>query len=233
MGEGILQNVLDFLQDVSIWALPVLVAIVFHELAHGWVAFRLGDPTAQKMGRLTLNPFAHIDWLGTVVLPLLLLMARVPFLFGYAKPVPVNSYMLRNPKRDMVWVALAGPAMNILLALLSSACLHLLLPLASALSGAAPDSSSLIGVLSPVLGPLLLMAEKSIFINLVLALFNLLPIPPLDGGRVIAGLLPARQADAFARIEPYGLPIVLVLLYMGSFNLLLGPVVNAFLRVLF
>jgi Zn-dependent protease len=232
MGEGILQNVLDFLQDVSIWALPVLVAIVFHELAHGWVAFRLGDPTAQKMGRLTLNPFAHIDWLGTVSLPLLLLMARVPFLFGYAKPVPVNFYMLRNPKRDMVWVALAGPAMNVLLALLSSACLHLLLPL-SALSAAAPESASPAGFLFPVLGPLVLMAEKSVFVNLVVAFFNLLPIPPLDGGRVVAGLLPARQADAFARIEPYGLPIVLVLLYLGSFNLVLGPVVYAFLRVLY
>src|SRR5919109_3934884 len=170
---------------IALFALPILVAIVFHEVAHGWVANRLGDPTAARMGRLTLNPIAHVDLFGTVLLPLLLIIAQSPFLFGYAKPVPVNYYNLNNPKRDMVWVALAGPAMNLLLALASVLAFKFLSPVFGSVQ-ADGASSSLLGFFKPVLT----MAQYSLVINVVLALFNTFPLPPLDGGRVLVGLLP-------------------------------------------
>jgi len=170
--------------QISIWALPVLAAIVFHEVAHGWVAYRFGDPTAARMGRLTLNPISHIDLFGTIILPLLLIVARSPFLFGYAKPVPVNFYNLNHPKRDMIWVALAGPLTNILLALGSVLILKFLRALEFS-----PDSSYAPYLLA-VLNPVYLMAKNSVVINVVLAVFNAFPIPPLDGGRVLVGVLP-------------------------------------------
>ena len=147
----------DFIQQIAVWALPVLIAIIFHEIAHGWVANFLGDPTAARMGRLTLNPLAHVDLFGTILVPLALLIANAPFLFGYAKPVPVNFYNLRHPKRDMVWVALAGPAMNLLLALLSILFLKLTIPW---FTGAAHGSTAggLIGFFAPVA----LMAKNSV-----------------------------------------------------------------------
>lgn len=218
MGQrtGMLQ---DTLTQISIWALPVLAAIVFHEVAHGWVAYRLGDPTAARMGRLTLNPLSHIDPFGTVLLPLLLIVVGAPFLFGYAKPVPVNFYNLRRPKRDMVWVALAGPVTNILLAAASAYALRFV----SSAGGSLPLF---------VVAPLAFMAQSSVNINVMLAAFNLFPIPPLDGGRVLVGLLPEPHSSTVARIEPYGFLILIVLLMTHLLDFFLGPLVYFVIRVL-
>jgi Zn-dependent protease len=184
-------------QALSVWFLPVIVAITFHEAAHGWMAERFGDNTARMLGRVSFNPIRHIDPFGTLLLPGLLLLLKAPFLFGYAKPVPVNFGRLRNPKRDMIWVALAGPGANILLAFAAALLLH---PAAYA-----PPA------LAPWLGENL---ANAIFFNVVLAVFNMLPLPPLDGGRVLTGLLPRDAAWRFARLEPYGLLILIGLLFL-------------------
>jgi Zn-dependent protease len=184
-------------QALSVWFLPVIVAITFHEAAHGWMAERFGDNTARLLGRVSFNPIRHIDPFGTLLLPGLLLLLNAPFLFGYAKPVPVNFGRLRNPKRDMIWVALAGPGINIALAFAAALLLH---PAAYA-----PSS------LAPWLGENL---ANAIFFNVVLAVFNMLPLPPLDGGRVLTGLLPRDAAWRFARLEPYGLLILIGLLFL-------------------
>jgi len=198
-------------RGISIWALPVVLAVVLHEVAHGWVAFKLGDDTAHWMGRLTLNPLKHIDPFGTVLIPLMLIISGSPFLFGYAKPVPVDFRKLRNPKRDMIWVALAGPVTNLLLALAST----LLLVLAVGMP------QSMIWVAEP----LAMMCQASIIINLVLFIFNLLPLPPLDGGRVAVGLLPGPMAYHLARLEPYGFLIIVGLLLLGVLQQVIGPLV--------
>ena len=182
---------------LSIWAIPVLLAITMHEAAHGYVAWRLGDPTAMRAGRVTANPFKHIDPVGTLLLPGLLLLIRAPFLFGFAKPVPVDFSKLRKPKRDMVLVAIAGPASNILLAILSA----LLIGLGNIL----PASAGLWLVNN---------LENSIIINLLLAVFNLIPLPPLDGGRVAVGLLPRSLGWRLAKLEKFGLFILLGLLFV-------------------
>lgn len=208
----------DTILRIAIWAVPVLFAIVLHEVAHGWVANKLGDSTAARMGRLTLNPIAHIDLFGTIILPLLLIVARAPFLFGYAKPVPVNFHNLGRPKRDMVWVALAGPATNILLAVGSILIMKHLLPLDM------PRDS--------FLAPLGYMMEASVAINVVLAVFNAFPIPPLDGGRVMVGLLPEPYSSMLARVEPYGFLIILVLLMTDALDVLIGPPIRTVLSLL-
>ena len=216
----------EYVQRISIWAIPILAAIVFHEVAHGWVAFRLGDPTAARMGRLTLNPISHIDLFGTVILPLLLVIAHAPFLFGYAKPVPVNFQNLRNPKRDMIWVALAGPATNIILALVSYLLLKILVSLDL------PRDGSLASI---VVIPLIYMLHASARINIVLAVFNTFPIPPLDGGRVLVGLLPEPYSTTVARVEPYGFLIIVVLLMSHLLDAVLSPLVrlvDLFLRLM-
>ncbi|MBL4760219.1 MAG: site-2 protease family protein [Mariprofundaceae bacterium] len=199
------------MQGISIWALPVLFAVVLHELAHGWVADKLGDDTARWMGRLTLNPIKHIDPIGTILIPVLLLVMQSPFLFGYAKPVPINWRKLRNPKRDMVLVALAGPLTNLALALLSTAVLMV--------SVMMPES------MLWFTKPLALMCQASIIINLVLFIFNLLPLPPLDGGRVAVGLLPGPMAYQLSKLERYGFIIIVVLLVLGWLQAIIGPVV--------
>jgi len=203
-------SIASILHGISIWALPVLLAIILHEVAHGWVADRLGDDTARRAGRLTLNPIAHVDWIGTILIPVLLLVLQSPFLFGYAKPVPVNFMRLNHPKRDMVWVALAGPATNLLLALASALLLRFAIHL--------PDWMAL---------PLASMCQASIIINLVLCLFNLIPLPPLDGGRVLVGLLPEPLASPLARLEPFGFMIILALLMSGLLPPLLTPPLTA------
>ena len=214
------------IQQVSLWVLPVLAAVILHEIAHGAVAYWRGDPTAAQRGRLTLNPLPHIDPMGTLLLPLLLIVAHAPFLFGYARPVPVNYANLRRPKTDMVLVAAAGPLTNLVLAFASALLFKALLQLH--LSPGAP----LTGILVAVLTPIALMAQHSVIINVILAVFNLLPILPLDGGRVLAGLLPARQAMAFARLEPFGMIIVLVMMATNVLGQVMGPVVGMVLRVL-
>jgi Zn-dependent protease len=183
--------------EASIWVLPVIIAVTFHEVAHGVVANWLGDDTAYRLGRVNFNPLRHIDPFGTIVLPALLLLIRAPFLFGYAKPVPVNFARLGHPKRDMVWVAAAGPGMNILLALVSGLLVHL-----------APWLPGLIG---PWVFHNL---ENSLIINVILAVFNMLPLPPLDGGRVLVGLLPPPLSRALAGLERWGMFILIAVLFI-------------------
>ncbi|MDQ7059500.1 MAG: site-2 protease family protein [Ghiorsea sp.] len=199
------------LHNISIWALPVLLAIVLHEYAHGWVADKLGDDTARWMGRLTLNPISHIDPFGTILIPLALLVMGAPFLFGYAKPVPINFNKLRNPKRDMIWVALAGPFTNLALALISTFILWIAFHMPEGLRWFAE--------------PLAMMCQASILINVVLFIFNLIPLPPLDGGRVAVGLLPGPWAYQLSRLEPYGFFIIIGLLVLGVFQTVLGPII--------
>jgi Zn-dependent protease len=217
-----METVAPYIQKIALWAVPLLAAVVFHELAHGYVAFRLGDPTAARLGRLTLNPFAHVDLFGTIILPLLLLFGGAPFLFGYAKPVPVNFLNLRNPRRGMVLVALAGPLMNLLLAGVSALAFKFLLSL-----HVSDD-----GLWTSNLVVLARMAQRSVLINVGLAVFNLLPLPPLDGGRVATGLLPRRPALALARLEPYGMLIIMMLIMTGILDHLLRPMTALLLHTL-
>jgi len=201
----------SIIRGISIWAVPVVFAVVLHEVAHGWVADRLGDNTARFMGRLTLNPIKHIDPLGTVLIPLLLIVSGSPFLFGYAKPVPIDARKLNNPKRDMIWVAAAGPLTNLLLALLSALILSIAVHMPGSMRWMAE--------------PLAYMCQASIIINVVLFIFNLLPLPPLDGGRVAVGLLPGPLAYRLARLEPYGFLIIVALLFFGILGKVIGPLV--------
>ncbi len=205
-------------QKIAIWALPVLFAITVHEVAHGYVASRLGDRTAQMMGRLTLNPLKHIDPIGTVLVPLVMLLLPGGFLFGWAKPVPIGYRNLNNPKRDMAIVAAAGPLSNLLMALGWALLLRLSVAFLQSMPWAAQ--------------PLFFMAQAGIAINLILMVLNLVPVPPLDGGRVLTGLLPMPQAARFAAIEPYGLMIVVALLVSGVLGRLLQPAIGLFNELL-
>lgn len=206
-------NELNALQRLSVWALPVIFAITVHEAAHGWVAKRLGDPTAERLGRLTLNPLKHIDPIGTVLVPGLLLFLG-GFVFGWAKPVPVTWENLRHPKRDMAVVAAAGPGANLLMALLWALVIKL--------STVLPETAVWVAQ------PLLYMGLAGIIINIVLMVLNLLPLPPLDGGRVLAGFLPGPWAYQLSRLEPYGFFILIALLITGLLSQILGPPVVFF-----
>ena len=191
-------DIAHLIQTVAIYALPVLFAITVHEAAHGYAALHFGDKTAWSMGRITLNPAKHIDPVGTILMPLLLYFATSgAFLFGYAKPVPVRFGNLKNPKRDMIWVALAGPGANLAMALAWGIALYLL-------QG--------VGVTEPFF---LKMCQGGVLVNVVMFVFNLFPLPPLDGGRILVGLLPMKQALAVSRIEPWGFFIVMGLVIAG------------------
>ncbi|GBE09881.1 peptidase family M50 [bacterium BMS3Bbin12] len=210
---------MTLVQTVAVLALPLLFAVTVHEVAHGWVARRLGDPTAMMLGRLTLNPIKHIDPLGTLLIPALLLIMHAPFLFGWAKPVPVTWQNLRNPKRDMALVAVAGPGANLAMALLWALVAKLGLVLAPTIGGLAL--------------PMVLMGKVGITFNLVLMVLNLLPLPPLDGGRILVGLLPGPLAWKVSRIEPYGFPILLVLLVTGGLAYLIVPPIGWFEHIIY
>lgn len=203
-------------RQVVISAVPILIAIIVHEVAHGVVAYKLGDPTAKVMGRLTLNPIAHIDPFGTIIMPILLyVLTHGQFVFGYAKPVPINPRNFRNPKRDMAISAAGGPVSNVLLALLGVLLLkYAVLPAAEF----AP-----LEMVNTFLVPIKEMLLAGIFINIILASFNLIPIPPLDGGRVLMGFLPWRQANALGKLEPFGMIIVMALIYTGIANYIVLP----------
>lgn len=209
----------DTIRQLIVSAVPILIAITFHEVAHGLVANRLGDPTARQMGRLTLNPLAHIDLVGTIILPAILIITGAP-VFGWAKPVPINPHNFRDPRRDMAISAAAGPVTNLLLAILSLLILKFLIIPAA---GFLPDSLTI---------PLTMMFRQSILINIILAAFNLLPIPPLDGGRVLTGFLPHQQAVAFSKIEPYGFFIVIILLMTGIAGVFINPIIRLMLALL-
>ena len=183
--------------QLSVWVLPLVLAITLHEAAHAFVAYRLGDDTAWKLGRVSFNPVKHIDPFGTILLPAMLLFAHSPFLFGYAKPVPVNFRALRNPRQDSIWVAAAGPATNFFLAMLVALAFHLLVYL--------PDAAA------PWVAENL---KNALIINVLLAIFNLLPLPPLDGGRIAVGVLPDALAIPLARLEPYGMMILIGVLFI-------------------
>ena len=187
----------EFIYTISIWIIPVLISVSMHEAAHAYVANFLGDSTAKKLGRVTLNPFKHIDRFGTVILPLLLILMKSPFLFGWAKPVPVQFHRLNNPFRDMVLVAIAGPATNVLLAIIAASILSRM------------QNFDLIG--NTWLDRTLV---NFIFINIILAVFNMIPIPPLDGGRVAVGLLPKYFSYQLAKLEKYGLFIIIGALFI-------------------
>ena len=205
-------DVNQLVQTIAIFALPVILAITLHEAAHGYVARHFGDMTAYAQGRVSLNPLRHIDLVGTIVVPLLiLLVSRGVFLFGWAKPVPVNYSALRNPKRHMAWVAAAGPAANLAMSLAWAVLLKLALVLP-------PNFFSV---------PMAAMAKAGILINLVFMFLNLLPILPLDGGRIVASLLPGRASWQYAKLEPWGLPLLLLMLVTHVLDFVLGPLVNA------
>ncbi|QDF97470.1 site-2 protease family protein [Azoarcus sp. DD4] len=207
----------SLIPTLAIWALPVLLAITLHEAAHGYVARHFGDPTADQAGRITLNPLKHIDPVGTLLVPAAILAASTLFagggiLFGWAKPVPVNFGRLRKPKADMLWVAAAGPFVNLLMAIGWAIVFKLALSL--------PGSVYTL--------PMMKMADAGMQINTVLMVLNLLPIPPLDGGRIAVSLLPNRLAWQYARLEPFGFPILLILLFTGLLGSVLWPFIAGF-----
>ena len=199
---------LNLVQKIAVWVVPVLLAITVHEVSHGWVARKLGDNTAFMLGRLTLNPLKHVDPMGTIVIPGLLLLMQAGFIFGYAKPVPINWKNLRQPKRDMALVAAAGPVSNFLMAIGWALLIR-------------------VGLLLGETGmALVLMGVAGITINIILMVLNLLPLPPLDGGRVMTGLLPGPWAYKFSRIEPYGFFILIALLVTGVLGMVLWPAIS-------
>jgi Zn-dependent protease len=204
----------NIILQVIIYAPPILFAVTIHEFSHGWVADRLGDPTARLAGRLTLNPIKHLDLVGTLVFV-------ITRMIGWAKPVPVNPYNLKDPRRDMLWVSLAGPGSNLLVALGSAAVFHLL-------KGTMLSESTGAALITK---PLFSMTLISIMINVALAIFNLIPIPPLDGSKILMGLLPPAQAASYAKLEPYGFIILILLIMTNSFEFFLFPLIRGAISI--
>jgi len=211
-----MSSIPDIAYTIAVWAAPILFAITLHEAAHGWVANRLGDPTAKRLGRITVNPIKHIDPVGTVVVPLFLAMVS-PFVMGWAKPVPVQPRYFKSPMLDMALVAIAGPASNFIMACMWAMFIQLAYMSLSA---------------SPSLTFLAEMGKNGIIINIVLMVLNLLPIPPLDGGRVVAGILPPKLAMPYMQLERYGMVIIILLLVSGILGKILWPVVLHFVEII-
>lgn len=203
------------ISDIILMVVPILFSVIIHEVSHGWIALKQGDTTAKQLGRLTLNPIAHIDLIGTILVPGILILTKSPFLLGWAKPVPINPLNFKNPRKGMLWVALAGPLSNITLAVISSIILRLF-------------GHMLYG---PYLNPLVTMLGYMIIFNVGLAIFNLIPIPPLDGGRVLVGILPQHLANNVARIEPYGFIILMLLIITGIINYI-TPIIRIICAIL-
>ena len=234
----------EFFHTLSYVILPLMFAVVLHEYAHGWVANYYGDDTAKSLGRLTVNPIAHIDMWGTILIPMLLILSSVGFIFGYAKPVPISPGRLRNPRRDMALVAAAGPAMNFVLAVGSGLVLSLLLFIDPTLQASWPPRYNLeprTDLLGMLLLPLVYMTIFSIMINTVLLAFNLLPLPPLDGGRILVSLLPYKPALWVSKLEPFGMLIIIGLImldprlpllstFVGTIkNIIIGGIFSVFI----
>ena len=212
------------LRNLIIAAIPILIAITFHEVAHGFVANKFGDPTAKMMGRLSFNPLVHIDPIGTVVVPVMLfILSNGSFIFGTAKPVPVNFYNLRRPRRDSAIVSAAGPAMNIMIAFISI-LLYILIQVIFP-----PSLSS--AFTQKIMTPLVIMIQYSISFNIFIAAFNLFPVPPLDGGRIVTSLLPTKYSYHFSKLEPYGILIVLALWFTGIAHYIIVPI-QAFIEII-
>ncbi|PJD92782.1 MAG: site-2 protease family protein [Legionella sp.] len=210
---------LTTLQTASVWVMPVLFAITLHEAAHAWVATLCGDSTAKMLGRLSINPLKHIDPIGTVVVPIVIgILSGFQFIFGWAKPVPINWYQLRRPRRDMALVAIAGPIANLIMALCWAACAK-----AGVLWDPTHSQPALFMVLT---------GEAGIFINLVLAFLNIIPIPPLDGSRIVISILPPKFAGYYQQLEPFGMVILLVLMFTGTLGVLIGAPINWSLYVI-
>lgn len=204
---------LSLVQTIAVWILPVLLAITLHEAAHAWAANRCGDSTAKMLGRLSANPLRHIDPIGTILVPIVIaVLSQFQFVFGWAKPVPINWYQLRKPRRDMALVASAGPVSNFVMALIWASCMKAGLLL--------NPSSSFIAEF------MFLTGRAGVFINLVLGLLNLIPIPPLDGSRILASILPPKQARYYMMLEPFGFFILAALLFTGVLGWLLGPILS-------
>lgn len=201
---------MDLIRQLTIQIPPLLLALTLHEYAHGYVAYRLGDPTAKNAGRLTLNPLSHLDPIGT--------LAFIFIKIGWAKPVPVNPVYFQNPRKDMLWVALAGPASNLLLAIVSAFLLRIIVVVV----GMLPYSH----MLEAIVVPFSWMLVASVWINLVLCVFNFLPIPPLDGSRILTGLLPAKIAHTYASYERYGFILVLILAFTGVLSMIISPIIR-------
>ena len=214
----------QMIQDIALMLVPMLFAVSFHEAAHGYVADRLGDPTARLAGRLTLNPIKHLDLVGTIVFV-------VTRMIGWAKPVPVNPFNFRDPKRGMMWVSAAGPGSNLALAVISTIIFRLLLWYEPSLPMMSEMPEIKTGA-SFFLVPLFHMIQISVVMNIALAVFNCLPIPPLDGSKILMGLLPLDKAQAFARIEPYGFIILLGFIFLGGVDFLIRPIMNLVIRML-
>jgi Zn-dependent protease len=216
---------LNTIQTIAVMALPLIFAIVLHEVAHGWVANKLGDHTARDMGRLTLNPISHIDLFGTIIMPLLLfVLTSGKMVFGYAKPVPINPYNFKHPKKDMALSSLAGPGINIVMALLFSFLLRVLMPPLEGM--VSKESWEWIAL------PIAYMLGYGVLINVVLAVLNMIPIPPLDGSRVVYWILPDRYAAAYYRLEPFGTIILLMLIMFGVLGKIIGPIIEPIVTLL-
>lgn len=216
---------LSIIQKIVIMAPPLVFAIVLHEVAHGWVADKLGDNTARGLGRLTLNPISHIDLFGTIIMPLILFFAtNGSMVFGYAKPVPINPYNFKNPKKDMALSSLAGPGANLVMAVSFAFILRVVLPV---FKGFIPSS-----VGEWIALPITLMLGYGVIINIVLAILNLIPIPPLDGSRIMYWLLPDKQAATYYRLEPYGMIILMALLMFGVLGKIIRPIIQPILSLL-
>lgn len=223
-----------FLYNLSFMLVPLMAAVVLHECAHGWVANFFGDQTAKNLGRLTINPIPHIDLYGSIIVPLMLSLIPGGFIFGWAKPVPVNPEQLHNPKRDMAFVAAAGPLMNFFLAIVSSALLGLFLYVDPTLQANWPPQPGVEprqDLLGMIFVPLTAMALSSMIINIVLFSFNLLPVPPLDGSRILRSLLPDKPADILTRMEPFGMLIILGLLIVNSYIPIVSTVIGTIFQI--